>query len=439
MTFNKKFLNFATVRAGTTSALFTLALLMSACGAGTPAATDTAAIPPPIPLVNGTSLTAQNGTNVLRMSVSAGPDCVINYINKPCVTITLCTAGTATCSTINDVLLDTGSYGLRLFQAALGNAVPTQVVAPNGNNLAECIQYGDGSKQWGPVKTAKLQMGGEPAIDNLPIQVIDSTFAGTGLPPVCSGAVATVAAGQFNGILGVGLFDKDCGTSCVNGTSGQYFSCTGGSGVNGTCVGSVAPLVSQVRNPVAALSADTGGIIDNNGVVLELPDLAFGGAVSTSGYVIFGIGTRANNTPSNTVAAYTADASYGEFKTTSAGHTYSSFIDSGSNSLSFPSTNTGLPICSNYPSWYCPTSNVTLSAVNTANSGGATSTIGFQLEAFSTFWASPNYVAKEIGNASGANIASMFDWGLPFFYGRNTYVAISGKSTTLGNGPYWAY
>ena len=28
-----------------------------------------------------------------------------------------------------------------------------------------------------------------------------------------------------------------------------------------------------------------------------------------------------------------------------------------------------------------------------------------------------------------------FDWGLPFFYGRNVYTSI----TTDGNGSYWAY
>jgi hypothetical protein len=33
----------------------------------------------------------------------------------------------------------------------------------------------------------------------------------------------------------------------------------------------------------------------------------------------------------------------------------------------------------------------------------------------------------------------LFDWGLPFFYGRSVFVAIEGQSTPGGTGPYWAY
>ena len=41
-------------------------------------------------------------------------------------------------------------------------------------------------------------------------------------------------------------------------------------------------------------------------------------------------------------------------------------------------------------------------------------------------------------NLAGPNTGG-FDWGLPFFYGRNVFTAIDG--TTVGNtpGPFFAY
>src|SRR5512143_2176186 len=62
------------------------------------------------------------GNNVLSITVngslcSAGTS--NGYFNKPCVSITVCTPGSTTaCQTVNDILLDTGSYGLRIFAQA---------------------------------------------------------------------------------------------------------------------------------------------------------------------------------------------------------------------------------------------------------------------------------------------------------------------------------
>ena len=49
-----------------------------------------------------------------------------------------------------------------------------------------------------------------------------------------------------------------------------------------------------------------------------------------------------------------------------------------------------------------------------------------------TFSALPNV-------AGTTTLASSFDWGLPFFYGRRVYVAIEGQSTAAGLGPFVAY
>ena len=96
-----------------------------------------------------------------------GPQCdsTINAgdVNDPCVTVTVCTPNTSACQTVNSILLDTGSYGLRIFKQKLNNVSFAEVAAGSGS-LAECAQFGDGSTLWGPVQTAGVVLGNEPVV-----------------------------------------------------------------------------------------------------------------------------------------------------------------------------------------------------------------------------------------------------------------------------------
>jgi hypothetical protein len=359
--------------------------------------------------------------NVLALTVN-GPLCANDsYVNKPCVSVTVCTPGTSTCQTIDDILLDTGSFGLRIFQQAL-----TVPLMPENNgssgSIAECVQYADGSSNWGPVQIASVILGNEPAVQ-VPIQVIDSTF-GT-LPVACQNADQNPADAGFNGILGVGLFAQDCGQDCSNiNDNGMYYVCNGPE-----CQGTAVPLAGQVRNPVALLPQD------NNGVIVELPAIPLGGATSVNGYLVLGIGTRTNNVPS-AVKTYAANR-YGEFTTKFNGTSYGSFVDTGSNGLFFPSpSSTALPDCASPNSdWFCPLSTKKFSAVNTGSSGSPSGIVSFQIGNFDGLMASPNNVFAEIGG----NVAGNFDWGLPFYFGRNVFIGLEGMESSLGRGSYWAY
>jgi len=389
--------------------------LVIGCGNG--GSTSSSNASPTTPVSNGPS-----GNNVLSITVN-GSLCSTttsaNYINKPCVSVTVCTPGTTTCVTINDILLDTGSYGLRIFKSALTGVTLSQITSGSGS-VAECVSFADGSSDWGPIMKAGVILGNEPAVE-VPIQVIDSTF---GTVP---GACGSPDSGPifFNGILGVGLFTEDCGSYCVSyPNNGMYYVCSGS-----TCTGSKVALSDQVQNPVAHLPQD------NNGVIVQLPSVPLGGSVSVDGNLILGIGTQSNNTPSG-IVAYNADQ-YGEFITVFDGVSYDeSFIDSGSNGLYFPTPSTvNIPTCSG---WFCPSSTMSLSATNKGFSGSPSGEVSFQIGNAISLFNSSNNVFVEIG-ASLSGMPASFDWGLPFYFGRSVYVGIEGKTSSLGTGPYWAY
>ena len=71
--------------------------------------------------------------------------------------------------------------------------------------------------------------------------------------------------------------------------------------------------------------------------------------------------------------------------------------------------------------------------------GGAASLVSFSVANAETVLAvNPTFFA--FNNLAGTNSDSrVFDWGLPFFYGRNVFTAIEGQSTPGGLGPYVAY
>jgi hypothetical protein len=67
---------------------------------------------------------------------------------------------------------------------------------------------------------------------------------------------------------------------------------------------------------------------------------------------------------------------------------------------------------------------------------GTNTTIGFTVSNADQLLA--NTRLSVFGDIAGPN-PGVFDWGLPFFYGRTVFTAIEGQSTPAGQGPYWAY
>jgi hypothetical protein len=335
------------------------------------------------------------------------------------------------------MLVDTGSSGVRVLSSAFAGLQLPQITS-GGNSLTNCTQYADMSYNWGPVALADVIMGGEIA-SSVPIQIIAAPASNfPSAPTSCSnGGIAdnTLDALSANGILGISSYIYDCDAACAPGTTsnaGVYYSCSSAS-----CQVTTAPLVYQLQNPVSLFAAD------NNGVLITLPSLAASGAPSAAGTLIFGIGTQSDN-GLGSATVQTPDAS-GNISTIFNGKVYSSsFIDSGSNLTYFLDTaTTGLPACTDSSIFYCPSSLQNFSATNLGSNGNRAN-VNFSVANIDTLPA-PNWVfddiagtSSQIGNINGFP-SLFFDWGLPFFFGRTLFVAIEGRSTTGGTGPYWAY
>jgi hypothetical protein len=102
-----------------------------------------------------------------------------NYYNGLFTSVTVCLPATPVCQIIPDILVDTGSVGLRVLNSTLTTITASElgtIKDSNGNQVQECVQFPDTSYAWGPVLSAGVNIGGETA-KTVPIQVIgDTTF-----------------------------------------------------------------------------------------------------------------------------------------------------------------------------------------------------------------------------------------------------------------------
>ncbi len=377
------------------------------------------------------------GSNVVAMTVGNGPGgATQSTFNIPYTSVTVCLPNSTTCATITNVLVDTGSTGLRLMKSVLASeGLTLTALADPGNSantMHECLPFADGFA-WGAVATATVRLGGETA-SSVPVEIIDdSSTPSPSVPASCASDgqdLNSVTMFDANGVLGVGVFLQDCGRACVVTPSNDvYYSCSAA----GSCISAVLPDADQVSNPVASFATD------NNGVILQLPTIAATGAASASGYLVFGIGSESNNQLQG-ATILTTDGE-GDFNTSFNGSMSSAFFDSGSNALFFPDS--ALPPCAQSgggASFYCPSSTATLSATN-QGANGSTNAASFQITNLNSISGS-DFAINDAGGQTTSVTGlgkNYFDWGLPFFYGNTIFVAIEGTVAGGTVGPYVAY
>jgi Protein of unknown function (DUF3443) len=408
----------------------------------------------------GSATGTGNGSNVLSIAVNGGPE--VNqpggyvYQNAAFASATICTPGsTSKCVTIDNLLVDTGSTGLRVFDSEVSSLNLPAVNASNGSAAYDCASFVDGAYLWGPVQQADVTLGGETA-SNVPIHLISGSPSG--IPSSCSNGGSendnTALLLGANGLLGIGVEPTDCfyaGASVCDPSSGissppygAYYTCSGN-----TCSPAFIATANQVTNPIVLFATD------NNGLIVELPS-ASTSAATLSGNLVFGIGTESNNQLPSSATVFTLACD--DFTTVFDGQTFGitnaatcagpgSFIDSGSNALYFPNV-PNIPECSsNTPAgdlegFYCPATTQSYSATNEGEDGKSKST-SFSVANAEALLSNPATASDAVQpTLAGTNpVGFGFDWGLPLFYGVNIYNAIDGKSVPSGTpaAPWWAY
>jgi hypothetical protein len=373
-------------------------------------------------------------SNQVSIIVDGGP---AKRVNTLFTTIKICVPGTSTCQTIDHIELDTGSSGLRILSSVLSSSLSLTVqAAPDGNSLAECTQFVDGYS-WGPIAAVDLTIGGETA-SQVPVQVIGDPVFASIVPAACAkipNPENTVNQFGANGILGVSVFNEDCGPGCAapitpGSSLGFYYSCT-----NTTCTEISVPLASQLPNPVTKFAAD------NNGVIITLGSVPSQGQATLTGSMIFGIDTQSNN-QSGSQAVLTLNGA-GDFTTDYNNQTLSqSFADTGSSGLYFNDSSITNCATASFSGFYCPASTLnglkaTLQGMNFVSKAQTFSVANAE----SVSNANPSFAV--FGNLAGTYPASAgtntFDWGLPFYFGKTVYTAFEGKTTSGGTGPYIAF
>jgi len=378
--------------------------------------------------------------NVATITVDTGPAAATGAVNRPYVTVHVCAAGSSThCASIDHVLVDTGSWGLRLVRSTLTAAAVTLGTESDsqGNTIEECASFASG-QTWGPVALADVTLAGETAA-KIPVQILDDTQSGAAPPATCGSAalINRVTDWSANGVLGIGVFAEDCGMACAGGGTPLpvYYGCN----ATGTCTAENVALTAQVRNPVWAFTTD------NNGLIVSMPPLQnANGDPAAQGQLIFGLATQADNAlPVSGLTLLGADAS-GDFQTTYNGASASvpALIDSGTNDYYFDDPT--LAVCTSiaWVGYYCPAnaplvrSAINASAVQTtASVSGPANTVTFPLSDPDNFVAN----AAAYGGLAGGAGASHFRWGMPFFYGRPVYIGFEARSVTSFTGPFYGY
>ena len=218
------------------------------------------------------------------------------------MSVTVCPPGQTTgCQTIDGVTVDTGSSGLRILSSALTASLPRQTTTA-GAASSSAFRFRTATR--GDLSRPPTSKIGPEQANSVPVQIVGAP----GAPAAPDGCTSSGTASEntldtlgANGILGIGIFRQDCGPACAFAGSSNP-----GLVLRVRVVGLSGH--HRVADAAAAESRCGCSRKDNNGVLMQLPNVSPPGQVAASGLLFFGIGTQSNNALGN-ANVFTLDAS----------------------------------------------------------------------------------------------------------------------------------
>jgi hypothetical protein len=100
---------------------------------------------------------------------------------------------------------------------------------------------------------------------------------------------------------------------------------------------------------------------------------------------------------------------------------------------------TGIAQCASDDVFYCPSKTSSFTAQNVGQNG-TSGTAAFSIANAEQLFSTDNAAFSDLGGPNtGAFSSAFFEWGVPFFFGREVFVAIEGAQTPAGKEPYRAY
>lgn len=324
----------------------------------------------------------------------------ITGFNRLTVSVTLCAPGGARCATIDHIMVDTGSVGLRLQPGTVPPGLGLPLARDgDGRAMAECLHF-TGNAAWGGLYRADVRLGGMEARD-IPVQLVGDELK---RPESCpAGAHPT-----SNGTLGIGMRATDCDGSCIqSATHPRYFVCTPSG-----CAAAAGSVPDSLRlpNPVRRFASNS------NGVVFDMPMPARRGVPSVRGRLIFGVGTSSDNTPGAAQPIRLGPDL--RFRTLYGGVEHAdSYFDSGTQYMIVPDP--ALPHCedSRYAVCQSPTRRLGATLIG---ADGARLDLPFLAGTYPA--ASERGVFASAVQTAAPGHEDLFVWGFPFFLGRRVYL-----------------